>query len=415
MPRTRAAALVITMLASTLFVTPFRCLAAGKSPKPGSEENPYSVTLDHATGIVNPYGPLRLGDGDWVRVTITSTQPASFSYNLVAKDPQSAPPRSGMLKTMELVVQHDGSAASYQVTATCLRAGTCELPDRVWVLPVVQDKWEVSFAGAFTVDGLTDEVHTLVPETVAQTEGTPSTQYRVRRNKDAEDSSTISTAAMVHLYHARKLALGKSIRWSPISFGLGLSSGSDTRYYIGTSLKFGDAAFLTAGAVFGKTARLPNGLVENGVTTDANALNGSATRSQANVFIGLSYGFAASEAKARLLQPFSVGQKSEGGGGVSPAEEKKTEPAGNVTDLCLAADEKELRLTLDDKAATGLTDAGKVRLEANGAAATEVAISGKTLTAKFESNVTGSKVAYLVSYDGDLRAKGEASTVKKCN
>jgi hypothetical protein len=73
------------------------------------------------------------------------------------------------------------------------------------------------------------------------------------------------------------------------------------------------AAFGTGGVLFGKLATLPNGPTEGGVTTDANSLNGSATRTTASVFIGLAHGFAATEAKARLLQPFSVARYSDGG------------------------------------------------------------------------------------------------------
>jgi hypothetical protein len=304
--RSRAGLVISAALLASSALAPWRCLADDQTRRLGSRENPYSVALDHATGIVNPYGPLRLGDGDWVRIHITSTEPDLFSYNLVPQESRGQESLGKPDTSISLNLQHDGTATSYQVSATCGQAGGCKLLNRIWVLPVLEDKWVVSFAGAFTVDGLTDEVYSLTPEAVTGTGGTSSTQYRVHRNEDAEDNVSLSTAAMVHLHHTRRLNVGKSVQWSPISFGLGLSSGAEPRYFLGTSLKFGDAAFVTGGVVFGKQARLPNGLTEGGVTTDPNALNGSATRTAASVFVGLSYGFAATEAKARLLQPFSV-------------------------------------------------------------------------------------------------------------
>jgi hypothetical protein len=189
------------------------------------------------------------------------------------------------------------------VTAT-KKAGAqaaCTLPNQTWEIDVFNLEWAAGFAGGFTLDWLTDPIFELDSGDQDGTMGA-----FVRRNRPAQDSTTLGLAAMVHLFHTNPDFLGgRGVNWAPLSFGLGINDDSEARYFVGSSLHFQNKLYLTVGAVFGEEDRLPNGLHEGDFTTERNALATLDQRTDSAFFFALSYAFI-DTAEGHLKKAFSV-------------------------------------------------------------------------------------------------------------
>ncbi len=272
-----------------------------------------TVDIDHRTGIQDPEGSIQLEQGEELTINIIHTFQECFKYNFEAvpvTPPKSAiqgdtPPPPLQEKTVTFHVNHDRSFGSYKITITkkddltgTLKtqcdAVSPQKPD-TYTVTVGTYGWTLGFAGAFTADKLTDPVFSLHPGTQQGADGQPTKGYFVEKNKGAEDSFRLGSAAMIHLYHSnpnRLKFLGirhYDIYWAPLSFGLGINGGSQAHYFLGTSVKFGDQAFLTVGGVFGPRKRLPDGITN--FTTDQNALSSLPTKNGSALFVGISYTF----------------------------------------------------------------------------------------------------------------------------
>lgn len=272
------------------------------------------VTIDHRTNVQNPEGLIQVAQGQQLTIKVLNTFPECFDYNF---EPVLAPTtqaqRSARVKAAQPLkaedvtfnINHDRQFGSYKITITAkdlskdpsLKDQCDALPQKAqtYVVTITTYGWSVGFAGAFTADRLTDPVFSLRPGKQVTGEGAnqmTTDGFFVEKNKSAEDSARLGAAAMVHLFHSdpERFSWKRfSVNWAPLSFGLGVDNGSQAHYFLGTSVKFGDQAFLTAGYVFGPRKRLPDGVHD--FTTDQNALSSLPTKNSSAFFVGISYTF----------------------------------------------------------------------------------------------------------------------------
>jgi hypothetical protein len=267
------------------------------------------VTIDHKTGVQNPEGLIQVAGGQLFVIRLLNTVPECFDYNFEGVLPPKAQasatertvPQPLKEQNVDFNINHDPQFGSYKITITAkklpaesqLKKQCTDLPQQgtTYTVSITTYGWTIGMAGAFTADKLTDSAFSLrAGKNTAGESG-----YFVERDKNAEDSVRLGAAAMIHLYHSdpnrfNSLGLSKiGLNWAPLSFGLGIENGSQAHYFLGTSLKFGDQAFLTAGCVFGPRKRLPNGVHD--FTTDQNALSTLPTKNGSAFFVGISYTF----------------------------------------------------------------------------------------------------------------------------
>jgi IPT/TIG domain len=317
-----------------------------------------TVQLDHRDGSVTPFQTVELSKGDNLFVQIVNTEITCTEYSVSAQVPPDT--NRERLKTTEkkLTIKHDGKATAYQVNATRMAtaAATCPLlPNRVWTLPVFTHRWNLGFAGAFTVDTLTDRVYFLAPGSNNGAQG-----FFVRRNTSNEDHVSLGAAAMVHVYHTDWGTFAHDIGFVPLSFGLGIGTAAETRYYLGTGVRFGDQFFLTLGGVFGSARRLPDSLTEGAFTTDANALASPPKGRGQSFFVSLSYAFLGSAAKAALQAPFVSSTAPSGGQPQNPTVPQisavswadKPNGVAAISGSGFSTDKTSIAVSVDNDAAT---------------------------------------------------------------
>lgn len=270
------------------------------------------IELNHRTGLQSPFGLVELAHQEKFTIAITNTLPDCFDYNAEAvrateEDPTAeGAGRSLEPETIRFSVTHDRQIGSYKISATLKDfpegdgfkdSCTTSLSNQEWTITVTTHGWAIGFAGAYTYDELTNPAFSLRPGQQVTGEGenrTTTDGFFVERDRDAEDSFNLGAAAMIHLFHTDPNTFAifgrrTDIHWAPLSFGLGVGDGSKVKYFVGTSLRIGDQAFLTGGLLFGPRNRLPNGLSD--FTTDQNALATLPTRNDSAIFFGISYAF----------------------------------------------------------------------------------------------------------------------------
>jgi hypothetical protein len=139
--------------------------------------------------------------------------------------------------------------------------------------------WDLALTGGFVVSGLVDPVWALGNVTGQATRV-------VLRQPEQENSVNLGVAMFAQVYHDR-------YRWvAPLSFGIGLRGDARATFYLGSALRFGPHASLTAGMAIGPVAALPAGVVEGRPVTDTNFLTDLGTRTQHSWFTGVTYTFA---------------------------------------------------------------------------------------------------------------------------
>lgn len=139
--------------------------------------------------------------------------------------------------------------------------------------------WDLALTGGLVVTGLVDPVYALGNVT-----GSP---FRVvLRQPDQESTVNLGVAMFAQVYHDR-------YSWiAPLSFGMGLRGDSRATFYLGSALRFGSHASLTAGVAIGAVATLPAGVVEGRTVNDTNFLSDLGTRTTRSWFTGVTYTFA---------------------------------------------------------------------------------------------------------------------------
>lgn len=270
------------------------------------------IEVDQVSGVQSSSGLLEFGVGKKVTFTVKNTAIECFDYNATSV---VTPTTGGVVPTALLALTskswttvHQRGVTAYKVTVTkkttpdtrCgnpITVADIQLQDREWTVPVATLGWTVGVSAAFTIDKLTDPQFALQSATVNGTEG-----FNVIEDRGARDDTTQGLAIFLHLSNT---AWGSkySVTWAPVSFGIGFND--NTRYYAGTSVQFGEQFFLTVGKVYGKVARLPNGVAIGDFTTNGNALATLGSRSDDAWYLGFSYQFLSTGLDSKLKGMFS--------------------------------------------------------------------------------------------------------------
>jgi hypothetical protein len=139
--------------------------------------------------------------------------------------------------------------------------------------------WDLALTGGFVASGLVDPVFAL-----GNVSGQPTRV--VVRARDEESTVNLNVAMFGQVYHDR---------WSwiaPVSIGIGIRGDSRAILFMGSALRFGPHASLTAGVAIGPVAALPAGTVEGRPVADTNVLSNLTTRTTQSWFTGITYTFA---------------------------------------------------------------------------------------------------------------------------
>lgn len=287
---------------SFLFVV---LMATGTS---GAEDKPdFDFKFSHAETPVDVTHSLHKAQGAPIRVLITNTDSSAFTYRITGLEALTMKPAHELRPTTPsdtvLVEQrHDSRFRGYviRIRQKPNRSSKFDLKELDIVIHVETREWNVEFAGAFSVSGLTNPRYAVADSVVA-------------RDEDAEDAVALGVAAFIHTSHTR-------VPWLAGTFGLGINQSASATYYLGGTFPAGPAAF-TVGGVFGSVERLPTGVSEGSRISDPNVLNDLPTKTEGSWFVALSYTFlgnraafekpflgeqeAAADAKRRPLTPKS--------------------------------------------------------------------------------------------------------------
>jgi hypothetical protein len=261
------------------------------------------VEFNHANPAWLIY-TIEVSDRETITILIKNTLPDHFSYE-VAGLPVSTSESltrttfrinnvdTPMVTDKTIPLIHDKRYGGYivriksntgnAVKATIDGKTQIELKDQTFVIAVKENQWNIDFAGAFTINSLTDPVFYLQ----SKDENGESTQVVVEDSK-AQDSVRLGVGAFIHLYHDR-------LPYLAASFGLGVNQGNRVTYYLGPSWRFSGKAALTTGVALGSINRLPAGVTTGSLIADPNALNNLPTRIDEGWFFSISYGFLGSK------------------------------------------------------------------------------------------------------------------------
>lgn len=256
-----------------------------------------TITFDHQTLLQSASKIPELGPGEEVHLRVINTDSNCFNYNGGAK--QHDPAEAAATDTVNITIYHARRTEAYTMTLT-KKVGAddeCQevfkhLREQSWTFEVSTLGWELGFAGAFTVDGLVDQRY-FVDQSVS-----PGV---IARDSDAENSTNQRLALMVHLYNST-WEKDASVSWSPIAFGVSIDD--QTRYLVGTSVRFTDRLYLTGGVIVGKRKGLPVGLHVGDPVQDPNALSNLADKTDSSWFIAFSYSFLGTGVKDQLSKAF---------------------------------------------------------------------------------------------------------------
>lgn len=175
------------------------------------------------------------------------------------------------------------------------------LQSRTIVVSVDPKGWDWELAGGFSISALTDMKYAQVTRTVDQADpttgaATPTQVNLIVEEPDKENDARLGLAGYIHMTHA------KNPRWSG-TFGLGIQDNANSvNYFVGLSRRLGGKAFVTGGVHWGPVDALPSGtrvspdpLDAPGATvfpvTGDNLLNNLQTKTEAKLFLGVSYSF----------------------------------------------------------------------------------------------------------------------------
>ena len=287
------------------------------------------IILNYQTVSVTPYNVCKLKDGQILKVTIKALAPGA-NYSIDVSGTESADGKSnsgsrdgdGSIKTLK--IEHSPIFSSYTITIIPLD-NKSEGTTRIWTIPVRTIKWSIDFSSAFIFSTNTNKRYYL-EETDEQS------VYYIRERDEAKDKFNLGFAAMAHLVKTNNES---KVTWAPISFGVGVNSDTDPRFFLGTSLRFGNAMYVTGGIDFGTCKRLPAEIGVNETTDDPAVITKLESQYKCGFYIGVSYSFGGSKAQDHLLKPFvTSSQTSEsppsdtiliGGGSTSGANDANKE------------------------------------------------------------------------------------------
>jgi len=285
-----------------------------QTEKNAKGREPARVDFDHAKVNESRSYMRTVAPGEIIVVTITNTCVEKFNYDLrkiSAGTSEEAAEECTPTKALEIVHEEKYGGYIIDIQRSVADPVTIEvdgkevtLNDLEIVISVQPKKWDYELAGAFTTSWLTDPAFGLemrVPEGSA--DGVE--RAFVIRDREAEDEVRLGVGVFAHVFHTSFPHLAGT-------FGLGINESNQTTYFTGISWRFGEAAALTIGYSWGSVKRLPSG-TRFDRPVDAGILGNLGSRTDGDVFFGLSYKF---------LNPSSALEK--------PFQEVKDKKAGDA-------------------------------------------------------------------------------------
>ena len=261
------------------------------------------VIFKHTEGKPKIYDlDLNHGQKFVVRIDQTCLGAFDYSYTSVARgirNQRDEPAAKKPLEHKDFTLVYDQQFGGYVFNITQKPGadpskeceGGDELIPLTFIVSVRQEKWNLSFSGAFTISGLTDPVFSVKTENAVK---------KVIEEKEKQDERRLGAASFVHLFHDR-------VQWNQLQpalgFGLGINSDNHAEYMVGAALRFGDKATINVGRAWGSITRLPNGVNFDTPITDDNVLNNLGARTVSRWFVAISYAFI--DTKDRLVKPFA--------------------------------------------------------------------------------------------------------------
>lgn len=256
------------------------------------------IVIDHSRGSYEVLKKPIFSKNDKVSIHVENTNISCYSFNLDTvkqenEDGVFALAAPDNPDTVPFTIYHDARTAAYEIDIKKISDDdSCVNQNFSETFQVTTAAWKLAFSGALTYDDLTSQKYFLEPGTRSDPTGMTSSGFFVREDLDGQDEGSAGFAILAHLYHETKFNLKNSeISWAPLTFGLGAGSDSESKFYLGTSLKFGDALFLTGGFVSGKKDVLPSGSSIGSFTENANALSTLGSKTDTAYFLGISYQF----------------------------------------------------------------------------------------------------------------------------
>jgi hypothetical protein len=269
------------------------------------------VIFDHLNTNADRHYSISVRPNEPIIVCIQNTGLAAFTYAIVGvvKEVPGASSTASLsmkdLGTRRLTKAHDDQYGGYLVTIKRKAPETVtvvtgessqkDLNDITLVIAVKSEQFQYEFAGAFSVNSLTDPQYALQPRTV---DG--QAKSFVVQDDDAEDSSRLGIGAFIHVFHDK-------FPYVAGTFGIGIAESSKTSYFLGPTLRLGKAMAFTAGPVWGSVSRLPSGVAVDSEARDSNVLNDLPTHIRRGWFFGVSYTFL--QARQAIEKPFAPSDK----------------------------------------------------------------------------------------------------------
>lgn len=295
---------------------------------------PVTIKFDHAGDNKSRTYFRVVSPGQTIEVDIENTCPEKFSYATVkipgepiaADETPTATCQKPGSKKISIVhseefggyiirIQKDGTDP---VTVKLGDGEPVALDDVDLVVSVASTSWDYEISGGFIGSGLTSQKWGLV-ERVPEGATDGVEKSFLIEDKDAEDSAKLGAAAMINVFHRSWPHIGPT-------FGLGLTSSSETSYLLGISYRFADVAAVTVGRLWGSVDRLPPG-TDITQPVDPNILSSLGTKVDDAWFIGLSFKFL-NPGLDVLKKPFKPVEDAKPA--ADGSEEKKSDSPGAV-------------------------------------------------------------------------------------
>ncbi len=280
-----------------------------------------------------------------------NTYPTQFDYSItgIAKPADAFEAQSVSAPTTKhLIHYHESAKYGGYIVHITPKAGL-QTPPSVGAMTITilaeTSEWRQTFAGAFSVSGLTDPAYGVRDEVVdvPATATEPAKTRIVSRfvdQRDRRSAVSYEPAAFVHVMHSRAPVIGGT-------FGLGLRTTGLPSYYAGLSLFASDKAAITFGIVAGSLKTPPAGVNVGDSVATANVANNLPSRTAVRGFVGFSFNFLGN-AKEALSKPFKDTQEPTAPGPPpSAAADTKAGAATPPTDATTPTPEQRAAATLE--------------------------------------------------------------------
>jgi hypothetical protein len=256
-----------------------------------------NIEFDHLKATADRHYTRKLRDGEGITITIRNTCLSAFEYALRGIE-REMPPVGVVAAAGEpladklIALVHDSRYGGYIVSITKTKEPQCangtELQSRTLVIAVQDERWDVAFAGGFTLSNVRNPVFAIQADAAGARTIVEQTEKR--------DEAQLGVAAFIHTYHT-------SVPLFALSFGLGIRDNNKSEYFLGGGLRLSDKATLVTGIVFGPQDRLKGSDRSGAPPTDDNSLSDLPTKTARGFFVGVSYSFI--DVQDRFKKPFA--------------------------------------------------------------------------------------------------------------